>query len=329
MTALLWLTGAIFFLLASGFFSGTEMGLYCLNRLRVRLRAQDPGYLNDRMLAYLADRPQETVLAILLGTNLANYLLTVTATMLLVDGLGFQNQRADFYIAAILAPMVFVFGDVVPKNWYQIETERLMGFSAGVLRGSVLVFKWTGILWILHTATKLLVRLSSSGKTDPLHSPRTEVIGLLREGGARGALTEEQTEIIERVMNLSTIRVGSIMVPRRRLVTVPVDADRPLFERIVNRYPYSRLLVTGRDRKSIIGAVNVHTVLADPEPGAIERCIWTPITVPASASATTALIKLQQAERTMALVTDPRRGYVGMITLKDIVEEIFGELPAW
>jgi len=325
----IWLTGTLFFLLASGFYSGTEMGLYCVNRLRVRIEAERTQQNRMRHLLGLTQRPQETVLAILLGTNLANYLLTVSGSLLITDSFGISPDRAGFYVAAVLTPMVFVFGDVVPKNWYQLDADRLMARSALILRGSVLLFRYSGILWVLSMATRLMVRLVGHGFSEHLDSPRAEVVGLLREGGAHGALTLEQTRIIERVMTLSEVRVGSIMVPRRRVVTVPIDADRYVFERIILRHKYSRLPVVGRDRKTIVGIVNVHDVLMEWSDDAIERLMRVPITIGANNSAANVLVRLQQDKRAMALVTDPRRGWVGIATLKDVVEEIFGELPEW
>jgi len=325
----LWLASTVLFLLASGFYSGTEMGLYCVNRLRIRLQAEQARKTPMRMLMDLTQRRQETVLAILLGTNLANYLLTVSGSRLIIDAFSIPADRAGFAIAAILAPLVFVFGDVVPKNWFQVDADRLMARSAVLLRGSVLLFRFTGVLWLLHALTRLVVRLTGHDAGDRWASPRAEVIGLLREGGAHGALTVEQTAIIERVMNLSDVRVSTIMVPRERVTTVPVDADRRLFERIIRGNKYSRLPVVGRDRKNIVGILNVHDALMDWRDNAIERCMRTPITIGAGESAANALVRLQRAERTMAIVTDPRRGCVGIVTLKDVVEEIFGELPAW
>ncbi len=327
--AAFWLAAAIFLTIASGFYSGSEMGLYCLNRVRLRLRAEREGAREARSLLRLAQRQRETVLGILLGTNLANYLLTVATAALLAHTFGIQPTRVEFYTAAILSPIIFVIGDVVPKNWFQIEADRLMSRSAPLLRASVAFFRATGILRLLHGMTRVGARLGGHDARDDWGEPRAEVIGLLREGAAGGALTEEQARIVERVMNLSSVRVGSIMIPRRNVATVPIDAGRPLFEQIVRGHNYSRMPVIARDRKAVAGIVNVHDILADESGSGIESWMQKPVTIRADDSAASALVHLQRAQATMAIVTDPRHGFVGMVTLKDVVEEIFGELPAW
>lgn len=329
MTTAFWLMVAIFFVLAGGFYSGSEMGLYCLNRVRLRLRAERGETRSAQSLLRIASRQQETVLGILLGTNLSNYLLTVATVALLAGTFNIQPNRVEFYAAAILSPLIFVIGDVVPKNWFQIEADRLMYKSASLLRASVVLFRATGILWLLHGMTRIGARLAGHDEREDWHGPRAEVVGLLREGAAEGALTEEQARIVERVMNLSSIRVGSIMVPRQRVATAPIDASRRAFEQIVRGHNYSRMPVITRDRKTIVGIVNVYDVLADERGAGVKAWMQEPLTIRARDSAASALVHLQRARATMAVVTDPRRGFVGIVTLKDVVEEIFGELPAW
>jgi CBS domain containing-hemolysin-like protein len=324
-----WLIGALFFLLASGFYSGSEMGLYCVNRLRLRLRTGKEEHPEAAGLVELVSRQQETVLGILLGTNLANYLLTVCTTTVLLQLAGFHPARAEIYTAVILSPVIFVFGDVVPKNWYQVEADRLMYRSARLLRGSVLLFRHTGILWLLHGMTRLGARLAGHDESLEWREPRGEVVGLLREGAAEGALSEQQAQIVERVMNLSDVRVGSIMIPRRHVVTVSSQDSRTDFQRAVRGHNYSRMPVLSPDRRTVLGIVNIFDVLADPDEGTIEKWMHPPLTIQASETASNALVRMQRTKEAMAVVTDPRRGFVGVITLKDVVEEIFGELYAW
>lgn len=329
MTVPFWLVAAVFFTLASGFYSGSEMGLYCVNRIRCRLRAERERTRPARWLLGLTENQQETVLAILLGTNLANYLLTVAATTLLAQALAIPASQVDLYTAAILSPLIFVVGDVVPKNWFQLDADRLMYRAAPVLRGTVVLFRVTGLLWLLQLMTRFGARLTGHDARDEWQGPRGEVAGLLREGAAEGALSEEQARIVERVMNLSAVRVGSIMIPRRHVATVPVTAGRDAFARMVRGHNHSRMPVMSRDRRKVIGIVNVYDVLADETGANLAAWMREVVTIGADQSAATALVQLRRSKATMAIVTDPRRGFVGIITLKDVVEQIFGQLPAW
>ena len=113
---IVWLAAAVLFLLASGFYSGTEMGLYCVNRIRLRLRAEAAGASDARTLLGLVQCQQETVLAILLGTNLANYLLTASTAALLASAAFVSPGRVEFYTAAILSPVWTTEKDPAPPR---------------------------------------------------------------------------------------------------------------------------------------------------------------------------------------------------------------------
>jgi CBS domain containing-hemolysin-like protein len=329
MMALIWIAASMFFLLASGYYSGSEMGLYCVNRLRLRLRAERTRSITSILLYRMTQNPQETVLAILLGTNLANYLLTVSTAELLGGFHTIDPQRVEFYTAAVLSPMIFVFGDVVPKNWFQARANDLMLLTSRVLYVTVLIFRYTGVIWALQQMARLGARLAGQLPQDEWHGARGEVIGLLREGAAEGILTEEQARIIERVMKLSNVRVGSIMIPRRRVASIPVEAGLYTFKQTARNHNFSRMPVLARDRRTVLGVVDVLDVLLDEEGHSLEKWMREPIEIEAKDSAASALVRLQQDRRPMAIVTDPRHGFVGIVTIKDIVEAIFGRLPPW
>lgn len=329
MSEILWTAGCVFCLLGSAFFSGTEMGLYCLNRLRVRLHAERHPGLSNRALWWMIRHPQDSIIGILLGNNVVGYLLTVCAAGFAVSVLRLSPERAQFYMAAVLSPMVFVFADVVPKNCFQRSTDQLMRICAPPLGACLAALRYTGILWVLYQMNRGILWLVGHGASRHIESPRGEVVGILREGGAHGPITAEQAQIIERVMNLSEISVGSIMVPWRKVVTVPLDADRAMLDQIIESSRFSRLPVIGREPGEVVGAIDVHDILADESPHPIARCMRPPLRISANESAASALIQLQKTEATLAIVTDPRHGVVGIVTLKDVVDEIFGELPEW
>jgi len=315
--------------LGAAFCSGTEMGLYCVNRLRARLRAEQEPTLRNRALWWVLRHPEDAVLSVLLGNNLVNYLLTVSAAAFAVEVLRVPSDRAEYYMAAILSPLVFVFADVVPKNWFRVDSDRLMRLSGPLLAGLHASLRYSGILAFLRLLSRTVAAIMGQGPLKGLDSPRAEVVGLLREGGVGGAITDDQAQIIERVMNLSDVTVGSIMIPQRQVVTVPVDADRATLEQLIEAGRHSRLPVVARNQRGFVGVIDIHDVLADEGDYPVERCMQAPLRISANESAATALVLLQRTEATLAIVTDSRHGDVGILALKDLMDEILGELPEW
>lgn len=314
-------------LLMAGLLAGCEMGLYSLNRLRLRLRAEDPVDGSARRLQLMLGSQQETVLAVLVGQHLSGYLLTVATSEYLNRFSEISADHVELYSAAFLSPLIFVLGDVVPKNWFQADPDRLMYASARVMNWTVIALRATRIPWLLARITGMTVRLLGGAEQDALSGARGEIVGLLRESAAEGTLSEEQTRIVERVLNLADIHVGMIMVPRRRVAAVRLNADLEDIQRVVREHHYSRLPVIDPRDAEVVGIVNTYDLLNDEAVGSIERQMQSVVRLPASETAAGALVQLQQAAQPMAVVSDPRHGWVGIVTLKDIVEEIFGELP--
>ncbi len=329
MNEILLTAACLFFFLGAAFCSGTEMGLYCVNRLRARLQAEQEPTLRNRALWWVLRHPEDAVVSVLLGNNLVNYLLTVSAAAFAVVVLDLSPDRAEYYMAAVLSPLVFVFGDVVPKNWFRVDSDRLMRTSSPLLAALQAFFRFSGILFLLRLLSRTVGRIMGQGPLKGLDSPRAEVVGLLREGGAEGAITDDQAQIIERVMTLSDVTVGSIMIPLRQVVTVPVDADRAALEQLIEASRHSRLPVVAGSQRGFVGVVDIHDVLAEEGDYPVQRCMRPPLRIPANESAASALVQIQRTEAALAVVTDTGHGDVGILTLKDVMDEIFGELPEW
>lgn len=330
MTAtILLLLGALLTLALSAFFSGTETGTYCLNRVRLRVRA-DRGDPAARRLADLMRRQEELVIANLFGTSAVDYLFTVCITTLLLN-LAFAAHQVEFYATLIVTPLMLVFGALVPKEWFRRESDRLMYPLALSLAACVKLARLTGLPWLLQKLTRALVR-----RIDPARAAQEEglfsrghMLRLLQEGATRGGLTVFQRDLIDRVLNVSQVRVGSVMIPRARIAAVPVDLPREDFLRIARMAHFSRLPVYEGDPARIIGIINVYDVLTDEERKSIAAHVREALFLQPDESVPRVLLKLQQNRQAMAIVRDRNEKCVGILTIKDLVEEIVGDLEAW
>ena len=321
--------GTILSLAASAFFSGAETGVYCLNRVRLNVRA-DQQDSRARQLARLMQRSQELVMTTLLGTNVADYLATACVTALLLR-LVAERSLAEIYATAILTPLVLVFGGVIPKDWFQRQSDRLMYVLVPVLGACHRVARWTGLVWSLGKLTSALIR-----RIDPQQAlleqellPRARMRLLLTEGAASGGLSDFQRDTLERVMKISRVRLARVMVPQQRAAIVPIDIKREDLLRIARMAHFSRLPVYRKDPRRIIGIINVYHVITDNQERPIPEYVQPATFLQASETVPSALLKLQQARQVMGIVTNSRGECLGVFTMKDLVEEIVGELEAW
>lgn len=329
MTVILLVLGTIAALAASAFFSGTETGVYCLNHVRLNVLAGYGRAPAKRLLA-LMKRPQDLVITTLMGTNCADYLATVCITALLLRAAE-TRDLAQVYATAILTPLVLVFGGVIPKDWFQRESDTLMPHAARPLEWCLRAARWTGLVRALNAITQLLIRA-----IDPLHAeanqellPRLQMHRLLREGAASGGLSAYQRETLDRVMEISRVRLADVMVPYKRAAMVPIDIPRDDLLRIARMSHFSRLPIYRGDQQNVVGVVNVYRVLMDSEERQIAEYIQPAEFLPVSETVPAALLKLQKARQVIGIVTNRAGDCLGLVTIKDLVEEIVGDLEDW
>ncbi len=329
MIELALIIGAALALLLSGFYSGAETGVYSLNRVRLRVRAerQEP---TARRLAALMAHPQDLVITALLGTNVFDYLMTAFVTALLLR-LALSAGKAELYATLLCTPLILILGAIVPKDWFRRESDRLMYQMPLPLLASVRLARATGLVWLLRRLTRMLIRAVDPARAAAGEEalPRARMLSLLREGAARGGLTTFQRDVIERVMNISDVRVGRVMIPRHRTAAVPENVTREDFLRAARMAHFSRLPVWRDQPRKVIGIINVYNVLTDEAARPIREHVQNALVLLPQETVPGALVKLQQARQAMAIVNDRYGNCIGILTVKDLVEEIVGDLEAW
>ncbi len=329
VTTLLLLAGVIGALVLSAFSSGSETGVYCLDRVRLRVASERKDAAAMR-LERIMRRPEDLVITTLLGTNVADYLATACVTALLLHA-AVTGGLAEVYATAIVTPLILVFGGIVPKDWYRRESNRLMMRLSWPLTVLFQLARATGLVWALRGLTHNLIRWidPSRGELERDVLPRARTVRLLREGAARGGLTNLQRDVIERVLKLSGVRACDVMVPRGRSASVPTTISREEFLRIAKMAHFSRLPVYEGDPRQVVGIVNVYDVITDAEERPVTAHMRDALKVREDVSVAAILFRLQRARETMAIVEDPVGHCVGLLTQKDLVEEIVGDLEAW
>ena len=327
ITAIL-IAGAVLSVALSGLFSGTETGIYCLNRVRLRLHSEQ-GRRSARRIDALLQRPNDLIITVLIGTTIADYCASVCVAALLLRAV--TGRQAEIYTALIMTPVIFVFGNAIPKNWFQRGSDRFMYPLSWALERLCQAARLTGAVRILGTLTRLVLRMvdpsGAARREDVL--PRAKTLRLLREGAARGGLTAAQSDMIERVMRLSEVRVGRVMIPRQRAAIIREDISRDDFLRIASMAHFSRFPMSRDGENRMRGVVNAYDVLADEQQCPVVEYARVTIELRPEEPVSAALVKMQDARQAMAIVVDPSGDCLGVLTIKDLVEEIVGDLAAW
>ena len=316
----------------SALYSGLETGAYTLNPVRLHVRSAG-GQPRAAGLRRLLDRPTVLLATLLIGNNIMNNLGTSALTAVL-DGSGYGFWETIAFTVLIATPVLFVFGETLPKDLFSAHADALMYPMERVLTGSRWLFTLTGLVPLVTLCTWLATRWMGESERGAGLQPRGRVGALVREGVGYGVLSDEQSAIVERVLRLGERTVGDEMTPWEDTLWVGLnDSPARLWELAEttsrSRFP---VVVKGAAGVEVVGLVDVMDALEHGEPGAcppvrslMREATW----LPAGWALRRGLGELQRRHVPLAVVRDERERPVGVVTVKDLVEPITGELATW
>ncbi len=326
MMWLLIVTLIVLGLVLSAFFSGAETGLYCVNRLRVELgvQQQDP---QAKRLARLLEDEHGSLSVTLIGTNVANYVTTTAVAFMLAELVGLNEVETELYTVAALTPIVFVFGEVVPKNLFQRFADELLPRASAMLSVFDKAFRITGAVWLLKKLAALVNRvIGGAAQPTALIGPKWRIAHMLKEALAAQDDGGDQLDLIHRVCDLSEMPVHAVMVPRNRVRTIAAHADRRELERQARRSPHARLCVYQGRQRHVLGVVRVDALLRDTGWTTVRERLEPAPTLSPHKTVAAALNQLRRTEHGIAVVADASGRMLGIVTLADLLREFIGSV---
>lgn len=321
----IWLLVCVVNVLLAGLFAGMETGSYLLNRVRLELQVEAGKPKSGQVRAFLHN-PNNVLATLLIGTNIHQYLAAFSVSALFVMA-GYE-ENAEWYTLAVTTPLLFIFSESLPKNLFQRMPERLVYAGILPMRLFALLFKLFGLSYLVRGVSKGLLLLLGRNSAQPKSLLGHEaLLAVMAEGHAAGALTGAQREMADRVMHIARVCVADVLQPMDKVLKAPQDVSREEFLQRIAERNYSRLPLLDKQGR-VTGVVDVYDVLTDRTDRPIHVYAVEPLILPADQTVTQALYAMQQARRSFAVVESDGK-HVGIITIKDLVEEIVGELAAW
>lgn len=308
----------------SALYSGLETGLYTINQIRLDVRATSKQISALRLRRFI-DNPTRMLAVLLVCNNVANYLASYGAARLLEETtLG--PWLAILVNALIMIPILFIFGEVLPKDLFRTHTDTWTYKYSGTLAATDTLLKWTGIVPLVsgigHLARKILGAESS---IEP--SPRRRFGLLFKEGLEGGVLSDEQITLADRVLSMQSLTVKSKMVPWARVTCIGDTIPSHRRSVALRETPHTRIPVV-TSTGEVEGILPVLSVLLTPN-APTRELIVSPLYVSPNTKIQDALHQLRKSGKAMAIVSTDGAKPIGIVTLKDLVEPIVGELAAW
>lgn len=311
------------FLFLSGVFSGSETGVYSISRMRLSAEARG-GRRSARIVRRLLGSDSGFLITLLVGNNLMLELLTHGFESKLLPGSLPAGTRAIVTTLA-LTPIVFLFGELLPKDLFRRRPHRLLlmaGPTLAVARAVLLPISWP-----LNLLSRTLERALRLGHREVTRAyQREEMIEILQESTRTGALSPRAEELAHNVLVLRETPVEKVMIPWDRVRTVDVDLPDEEARRALEASEFTRLPALSQSAdgsgRRIVGYLHQLDVLGGRSSVA-EEVRGLPRLEP-GAPVDRALAKLRISGHRLALVGS-REEPLGLVTLMDLLAAISRE----
>jgi len=322
----------ILLVLLAGLLSGAETGIYQLSRLRLRLGIEQKKFSYIILGRTLRDGTG-LLISLLLGTNLAYYLATSSIIYLLLLNKQCEG-RVELITTIIATPIFLVFSELIPKNLFYYRADQIMPAVSPLVYIFDRLCRITGLTYLL----KLLSRLTSGFRRPAViqkGSVLAATIGfetILDETKEEGILSTTQSEMMRRLGHTSHLTISSSMTGFAKTALLDVKSTKEDLINVCRQYPYTRYPVYDGWRSNIIGYVNIYQSLSCKNDFSQLYDFLKPIhKMPANTVVLDAIESMQARAGDIILVTQTAGSDkpVGIVTMKDLVEELLGELAEW
>ena len=311
----------IFLIILSAFFSSSELAIISINRAVIREKARK-GDRRAQLLDRLLQNPDIVVSAIVIGNNLVNVLASILAGAISTQvfgniGLGIAT--------AVMTLLLLVFGEITPKS-VGIRNEK---FALRVARPVYVITRLFGPFSIGLSSLSRFLAKNIFGKKE-VNPPVTEeeIMAMMRLGEEEGTIKKDERELVNEVFEFDETKVDEVRVPKKEVVYLDEnDTIQDLIDKSIetgfSRFPVCK---NGNINK-IVGMVHIKDALAVKDKNMpVKKIMRDILKVGPGMKADDVLREMQRKKVHIAVVKDRRNKVKGIVTMEDLIEEIFGEI---
>lgn len=320
-------------IILSGFFSGMEIAFFNSNKLRIEIDKQK-GLVSGTIFSKFLNKPSELIATLLIGNNIALVLYGI-AIAILIEPLivnVFPNAASSdgllLVIQTIIATsIILVASEFIPKILFRLNPNGVLRFFAiPTILFHYLFYPIAKLfIWLSKMLLKLLFKIEM--KDEKYAFSNLDLDNYLIEFSQENEETtayEDEIQMIQNAMDFRTVKLRECMVPRTEIVAVDINDSIPNLNNLFIESGHSKVLVYDETIDNIIGYTHAFDLFKDPK--SIKSIVRPVIIVPESMLANKLMEKFIKNRKSIGVVVDEFGGTAGIITLEDVIEEIFGEI---
>jgi len=317
-------------IILSAFFSGMEIAFFSANKLHIELEKKRTGFIAN-ILGKLTQNSSKFITTMLIGNNIALVVYSLYMGEILVDlmVLDNMNEFSVLLIQTIISTIIILItAEFLPKAIFRVyanETIKLFAFPAYIFYLVLYVFSFV-VNGISNFFLKIIFRAKAD--VEQTEFSREELGNYISEQIETGGNTQEELDseiqIFQNALEFQKVKAREIMVPRTEIMAVEIHESVTHLKELFVATGYSKILVYKTSLDDIIGYVNAFELFKRPK--TIKSILLPVEIVPESMMINDVLNNLMKKRKSIAVVVDEYGGTSGIITVEDVVEELFGEI---
>ena len=306
-------------ILLSSFFAAAEMAFVSIDRIKVREESVK-GKKNAILLEKLLESPDEVVSAVVVCNNLVNITASILAgtiaTYLLGNiGLGIAT--------AVMTSLIVIFGEVIPKA-YGINNAQFAFKVSKYLHLIRTIFY--PIVKAFTVISDAFLKIMGKEKRGKLIVTEEEIKTLMDFGVQNGTIKKDEQELVEEIFDFDETEAKEVYVPVKQMVGL---WENDTVEELINKSiktGHSRFPIYMGNKEEIAGMVHVKDSLLKDKNMPVKEIMREIIKIPPKMKVDDVLRKMQRMKMHMAVIQSKEGKIIGLVTMEDLIEEIFGEI---
>ena len=316
-------------ILLSAFFSGMEIAFVSANKLHIELEKKKDGFIAN-ILRKLTNKSSKFITTMLVGNNIALVIYSIYMGDFLIGFLPIEtwNEFNTLLIQTIISTLlILISAEFLPKAIFRIYANEALKFFAIPAYFFYVLFHFFSIIISKISDFFLRVFFKTNSDEEQTEFSREELGNYINEQMETGNTDEEvdsEIQIFQNALEFHKVKAREIMVPRTEMMAVEIHETISNLRKIFTESGYSKIVVYKNSLDDIVGYVNAFELFKKPK---TIRSVLLPIEiVPESMIINDVLSNLMKKRKSVAIVLDEYGGTSGMITVEDVVEELFGEI---
>ena len=313
-------------LVLSAFFSGMEIAYVSSNKIHIEIEKKQNNFISG-ILHRITKRPSKFIATMLVGNNIALVVYGFYMGDLLIEYIPLEGFTGILVQTIISTLIILITAEFLPKVFFQIYANSLVKIFAIPAYLFYLLFSVISefVIWISDMVLRVFFR--TEGDTIQLTFSKIELgnyISEQMETAEKRDNIDSEVQIFQNALDFSEIKSREVMIPRTEMIAVDIHTSLKDLRKLFTDTGLSKILVFNDNVDDILGYVHSFDLFKKPE--SIKKILMPVVFVPETMLAKDVLNVLIKKCKSIAVVIDEYGGTSGIMTVEDIIEELFGEI---